>query len=432
MMSTKWGIGKLTALAMVGMAAMTAQAATNAQIDTSIDEGLAYLASQAGLGGGGSWAYGGYNQAATGAAVYAMVTQQNQWGANAAAYQTDVNNGIAYLLSTATLVPNVGLRSDGVNICPGGGTCSGVYWYGAGETTYTTGLVATAIGVYAAANPSAVATTAGPLAGMTWTQIAQGITNTFAQGQTTANNAVYAGAVGGWRYFPGTGDSDMSTTQWAALAMIYDQTLGAITPASTKTLLANNWLPFAQASNGSACYQGPSSFCEAADTGGLLISLNFVGKTASDPAVVAAMNYLNANWTQFANSTWYGNFDQPYAMWAEYKGLETMIGTTDNTVITNLLDAACDGGVAANAPTSGVCNWWQDYNQWLVANQIGDGSWSGSGYWTGVLATAFDLPILGGTEIPTPPPTNVPEPATLALVGLGIAAMATGRRRKSA
>jgi hypothetical protein len=36
--------------------------------------------------------------------------------------------------------------------------------------------------------------------------------------------------------------------------------------------------------------------------------------------VRAALGFLNTNWKQSANNTWYGSFDHPYAMWAIYVG----------------------------------------------------------------------------------------------------------------
>ena len=382
-------LAALVWIAMIPLCTTNALAASQAQINTAIDSGLANLSSQQTVSG--YWNYGGYEQAATGAAAYAMLSQKIRWGTNTATYQAKVTNGINWLLSQATTT-TVSTRNDGINICPGGtGSCPAVYWYGAGETTYTTGLVAPAIAFYASANPSTVATTSGPLAGMTWTQIAQGITNMFAAGQSTVNNG---NRRGGWRYFPGDGDSDMSTTQWAVISFTYDQILGATTPDIVKTELAF-WLAAVQAGDGSACYQPGAQPCENADTGGLLLSLNFIGKPTSNPAVQAALGFLNNNWNTYENGIWYGNFGQPYAMWADYKALETNIGLNNTTTITNLLDPTCGG----NSPTT--CNWWQDYNQWLVQNQNADGSWTGYYYWTGVLATSFNLPILGGSQIPT-------------------------------
>ena len=176
---------------------------------------------------------------------------------------------------------------------------------------------------------------------------------------------------------------------------------------------------------GGGCYQGPASgLCDNSDTGGLLLGLSFLGKNTSDPAVQAALTFLNNNWATYANSTWYGNFDHPYAMWADYKGLQTTIGLLDNTYITNLLTTC---GAPNNLPGSGICNWWEDYNEWLVQNQNADGSWNGYAYWTGPLATAFDVNILGATQIP-----QTPEPGTLLLLGSGVVGLAGVVRRKLA
>lgn len=412
---------------------MSGFAANATQINSAIDKGLDYLS--ANQAGAGYWAYGGYEQAATGAAAFAMLSQKSQWDAGkAATYQTQVDNAMNWLLGQAT-VATVSTRYNDTsnaggayNICPGGvGPCKAVYWYGAGESTYTTGLIASAIATYGAANPDAVATASGPLAGMTWKQIAQGITNTFSAAQA-ANNT--GNRWGGWRYgLPANTDADSSTTQWAAIAMLYSQTLGAVTPPIVRSDLANHWLPAAQAANGSACYQPNTGPCDQADTGGMLLSMAFTGKTMADPAVQRAVSYLNNNWRTGPSDTWYGNFGHPYAMWAEYKGLETMVGLADTTHLTNLLDPTCGaGGNPANAPPS-TCNWWQDDNEWLVRNQNADGGWDGYGYWYGPLATAFYLPILGGTAIPDD--NQTPEPGTVVLVGAAIAALSLHRRRAS-
>jgi len=408
--------------AMTALAPIAVLAATEQQIVNAIDGGLTYLdnTQQA----GGYWNYSGYEEAATGAAVSAFMSQQSNWGTNAAAYQAVVNNAMSYLLANASTNP-VGVRDDGNNPC-GTGTCTGVYWAGNGEATYTTGLVAAAIGQYAASNPGAVATNSGALAGMTWTQIAQGITNEYAGSQATTVDQIYSGARGGWRYYiPGNGDADSSTTQWAVMSMIYDQSLGATTPNFVKSEL-QYWLAFAQAPDGSGCYQGPgSNLCEQSDTGSVLIGLKFTGASVTDPAVQKALAWLNTHWKEGANNTWYGDFGNPYAMWADYKALELTLGLNDNSAIFNLLtNCGAPNNLPGNPPGSEACNWWQDYNQWLVDNQQSNGGWAGTDYWTGPLATAFDVSILGGTVIPI----ETPEPATLLVLGVGLAGLGLVRR----
>lgn len=408
-------IGSLAALA----APLAATAATGAQVDAAIDKGLAYLAAT--QASGGNWSYwgGAYDQAATAAAAFAMLSQKSQWGSHAAAYQGDVDKAMQYLLATASTATVSTRWGDATNICPGGsGTCTAVYWYGSNEATYTTGQVAAAVATYAAGHAGDVATTSGPLANMTWGQIAQGIVNTFAAAQSAVHNYSW----GGWRYgLPSNNDADSSTTQWASIAMLYGRTLGATVPAVTVTDLATHWLPNVQAADGSACYQPGSSPCDHADTGGMLLALDFAGVPASNAQVQKALAFLNSNWKASASGTWYGNFGHPYAMWAEYKGLELTIGLADNSHITNLLGCGTlDAGVN--------CNWWQDYNEWLVNHQQADGGWGGYDYWADPLATAYYLPILGGVLVPDG--NDAPEPATFALVGTALAGLAVVRRRR--
>jgi hypothetical protein len=335
---------------------------------------------------------------------------------NPAGYQAAADKAAAYLLGVATLT-TVSTRNDGVNICPGGsGNCNGIFWNAAGnEDSYTTGLVASGLDTYALVDNKAnvVATTTGTLAGLKWSEIAQGNTNLWAASQSTANQG---SLIGGWRYILGAGgyDSDMSTTQWGIISLIYNQSLGAATPAIVKTDLAK-WLAFAQDPvSGAGCYQGPpSGLCDHADTGGLLLGLNFVGKPHTDPAVQSALGFLNTNWQQTASGTWYGNFGHPYAMWGVYKGLEVTIGLKNGqpgflpAIITNLRPGTCGApNLPGIPPDAANCNWWEDYNESLVQSQnvsgnpAINGSWNGYSYWSGPLATAFNVSILQAAIIP--------------------------------
>lgn len=389
--------------------ASTATAATEQQKLDAIIAGLDNLvATQT---AGGYWNYGGYEPAATGAALQALMSRKDKYWAygNPAGYQAAADKAAAYLLGVATLT-TVSTRNDGVNICPGGsGNCNGIYWNAANnEDSYTTGLVASGLDTYALVDNKAnvVATTTGTLAGLKWSEIAQGITNLWAASQSTANQG---NRIGGWRYVLGAGgyDSDMSTTQWGIISLIYNQSLGATTPAIVKTDLAK-WLAFAQDPfSGAGCYQGPGSYCDHANTGGMLLGLNFVGKPNTDPAVQNALAFLNTNWTQTANNTWYGNFGHPYAMWGVYKGLEVNIGLKNGqpgflpAIITNLRPGTCGApNLPGIPPDAANCNWWEDYNESLVQSQNANGSWSGYSNWTGVLATAFNVSILQAAVIP--------------------------------
>jgi hypothetical protein len=429
----------------------TASAATEAQKLAAILLGDVHLdAIQCNTAGPtfGSWSTSGcsgsYQDAFTGAAVFAFLSHQSKWpaGALATKYQTDVNNGITYLLthaSTSTVTTN----NSSVNICPGGsGSCMAVYWTVCGESTYCTGLVAPAINTFALtlganavadANPVSVG---HPLGGLTWRQIAQGITNAFAAGQATAVNG---NRNGGWRYsVPSNTDADMSTTQWGAISSGYDEATGAVTPAVVKTNL-KAYLAY-DLSGGTACYTG-SGGCGIGPThsenGGWLTSNQYAGNAFA----ASVMSWLNTNWKTTPSGTWYGNFGHPYAMWAVYKGLESTIGLADNTHILNL-NSTCGGPgnlPGPGSPSGGVCNWWEDYNEYLVHDQNVDGSWTDhGGDWPDPLNTSFFIAILDAAALPatitTPnPPSTVPALSVWGLVALGImlAGFAAMRLRKA-
>jgi hypothetical protein len=371
-----------------------AGAATVEEKAAAIDKGLAYLNSI--QQPGGYWSSSGYEQAATGAAAFAFLNRQDRWGQNAAQYQAAVDKAIAYLVRTANTI-EVSTRNDGVNICPGrAGVCKAVYWFGNARSTYTTGLIAPAIAAYGQTLGSEiVATTSGPLAGMTWAQIAQGITNALAVSQSTSGNGNRAG---GWGYLiPGNGDSDSFSTQWAVVSFLYAETLGAITPEVTKDDL-KIWLNNGQNASGAACSQPGAESCSQADTGGWLLASKFVGYDTTYSQLQAALAFLNTEWQSTVGPS-RGILGQPYAMWAVYQGLAATIGLSDSTHIVNL-PPNC-GATAKEVTRNRVpCTWSEDYNRWLVENQKVDGSWGGYSDSPDPLAVVFSINILGATQIP--------------------------------
>ena len=374
-----------------------ANAATEAQRLTAIQKALSYLYKN--QQPQGYWKAAGYEQAATGAAAFAFLSQRDKWGNDSIRYQAAVDRAMAYLTSTATAL-DVSMRTDGINICPDhAGLCKGIYWYGSAQSLYTTGLVTPAIAIYGlATGPNVVAAASGPLAGMTWREIAQGITNALAVSQSTPESGDRSG---GWRYLPGNGDSDNSATQWAVTALIYDESLGAITPQIVRDEL-KNWLRTVPNASGAVCFQPGSEPCNHAETGGWLTGMHFVGSDLEISQMRAALDFLNVFWKSTANALSYGNFGNPYAMWSVYQGLETTIGLNDTTHITNLL-TDCDANTNEYPGNTSVpCTWSEDYNQWLIKNQAVDGSWAGSSYPSDSVATALCINILGRTRMPAP------------------------------
>ncbi len=351
---------------------------------------------------GGNWGSSGFEQAATGAAAFALLSQQDKWGSNIARYQMAVDKAVAYLLRTANTI-DVSSRGDGVDICPGGtGFCRGVFWYGNAKSAYATGLVAPAIAAYGAkAGSDLVATTTGPLAGMTWVQIAQGITNAFAASQNVGGDSTTSG---GWGSFiPGKGDSDSASTHSAVISLLNTETLGAVSPDAVRADL-KTWLGKVQNASGAVCYQPGTEPCDYADTGGWLLAMRFVGYDLTDSQVQAALFFLNANWRSTANRISTGNFGHPEGMWAVYTGLNATVGLNETSHISNVL-TDCGASVeqrTANAAGSTLCTWSEDYNQWLVRNQNVDGSWGVYSEWATAITTASYVNILGATQFAAP------------------------------
>jgi WD40 repeat protein len=377
----------------------TARAATDAEKQAAIRKGLAYLYQT--QQPEGFWSYSGYERAATGAALFALLGQQDKWDSEAAPYQAAVDKAVSYLLKEAHIA-DVSTRHDGINICPvGEGSCKGIAWYDNADPIYTTGFVAPAIATYGLKLGSGtVATNAGPLAGMTWAQIAQGITNAYTASQSTGKTGNLGGA---WHYAtPGPRRTDRWTTQPAVISFLYDQLLGALTPQIVKDEL-KGWLASVLDASGAVCYEKSAAEpCEFVNAGEWLLATTFANSAVADAQVDAVLSSLNLTWPSKANSVSRGNFGHPNTMWTVYAGLESAIGLNDSRYINNFLT---DCGAATNErPTSlpgdAACTWEEDYNQWLVKSQQADGSWADYSYSSSPMATALHINILGAVEIP--------------------------------
>ncbi|MBL0090648.1 MAG: PEP-CTERM sorting domain-containing protein [Ideonella sp.] len=387
------------ALALAAMLPLRAYAATEAEKLAAINAGLVYLGTS--QNADGSWnTWGGYNAAGTGSAVLAMLEKGNS--ETAGLYKTNVQSGLAYLFNSATK------DSSGR-----------IYW--SGEDTYQTGLALSAIA--STQTPTAIVGGSGPLAGLTYKQVVEGVVTYFKDGQN---------ANGSWGYGANSG-GDNSTTQWPVVGLLFAQSKMGVAVDSSVVSKLSQWTsgiqnlsgnPSTNPAYGASGYTNPYDYNDVSKTGGLLLELYAEGKGLSDSQVQAALGFINRNWVSggnFAGGPWDGNFGHPYAMWSVYKGLQVQLGLDDNSQITNL------NGVQLTDSGRGW-NWYEDYSDWLVKNQLANGSWAGYSYWDGPMAAAWDINILLATEVAPPPPSGVPEPGSIALAGLALLALTRIRR----
>jgi hypothetical protein len=416
-------------LAFVVATVGVANASTSAEKQAAIDLGLKYLANTQQANGSWTNGYGGatFASAFTAAALLAFTEQKYKpVGWNGADYTAVVTNATNYLLSQATTLP----FAAGGNWWGFGAGSSGIRWSASGEDTYITGLALPALsrlvtnpyGGSPIYNPTAVISSTNPVVnGQTYAQVIQKVVDAFTYYQT---GPAYGNKYGGWRYFAGSNDSDMSTTQWPVIGYYFaGQVPGVAIPDGTVKNALQVWINACQnPATGGVSYQPGSSIGpNATHAGGFILSNLFAGGGGD---LAKAVSWLNDNWLNGASGTWYGNEGNPYGMWAVYKALETLYGGTDTIGdITNL------HAQTTSLDPGAEWNWWEDFCQYLVEHQNADGSWPGYAYWDQALEAAWYINILNATK--TAPP--IPIPGTVGLLGTGILGLLGAgwwRRRK--
>jgi len=377
-------------LSMMLMTVGPAQAASQAEINTSIQNGLAWLASvQNANGSFGS----GYLLANTATAVLAM-ENEGHFPGGGTLYSANVEKGLDYIFTFAAQVSIDTQIYGGKNDNPdSNGNGKGIR-FSASSQTYETGMIMQTLAD--SHTPNRVVTT-GSLAplNLTYNDVLTDVVDWVSWGQIDGGSGR-----GGWTYNPvddGSSSGDGSVSPWVVLGLVAADQWGIHAPAFVKSEL-DYWITNIQnPATGGAGYNSPGDIENIGKTGGLLVEMYYYGDNSSTPRAQLALGYINTHWVETYNNTWYGNYLHPYSMFAVFKGLSLMnVSTVPN---------------ALASPETPAGDWWGDYCEHLVNDQNANGSWNGVSYWLGAMASGWYIVILQATVFPVQVDIQLPSPA---------------------
>jgi hypothetical protein len=198
--------------------------------------------------------------------------------------------------------------------------------------------------------------------------------------ETLWNGQAKSGYTGGWRYLPGSTDSDMSVTQWPVLAMwSAREVFGVRTPDEVKEALRDGFLVQSQVPDGGGFTYQPGGDHNMRLTGAGLIGLAFAGVEPTDERVTRATAYIDEHWDQ-------GNIGDTYAMYAVMKGAKL---TGDGI------------------ETFGEHDWLTEYGEHFYTTQDETGGWPEDHYGKGALATAWPALVISKDVFASAQPVEV-------------------------
>ena len=199
----------------------SAEAATQAEINTAIENGVVWLAPLQGTGGAptGAWPADSYYAANTGFAVAVLEHYAEKLGETPLdptyAYSTNVQAGLDYLFSSATYDVGNGW----------------VYWNVGGNDSYQTGPCLMAI---ARSGTPTATVSGGALDGKTYLEVAQMTVDWLGSAQIISGPGT-----GAWWYTKGGTTGDQSATGWVTMGLGYAaHSMGCTLPAGLLTRLS--------------------------------------------------------------------------------------------------------------------------------------------------------------------------------------------------
>jgi len=334
---------------------MTASAATEAEIEQAISDGLVWLVAQQNLNPGdpnyGSWnAYYGELEAGTGLALYKLQERAYELGYDSPfdpdyEYHQNVMDGLNWTFAHLTVVDispqnhttgATGTVDDPDTTGNGVGVCAR---HGTSRETYSTGLLLVAIS--ASGTPNRVVNVPGsPVDGWTYGQVAQDIVDWLAFGQVESPvpNIVWEG---GWDYSAvdngadvGAYHGDQSNSGYATIGLGEAEDFGCTIPDWVKTEL-DVYIDHLQDDVDGDTNDGGSWYSYPGDpigvniykTGTLIFEMAFVGDAPSTQRVTNATDYLVRHWNDASGTNtppgWNGTPAQYHTMYTTMKAWNT-------------------------------------------------------------------------------------------------------------
>ncbi|MFA5424136.1 MAG: LamG-like jellyroll fold domain-containing protein [Phycisphaerae bacterium] len=273
---------------------LTATAATPAEIEQAIDDGITWLATQQNPSSG-YWQDSGSTAGPTGLALVKLQERAFELGYTpfdpCYPYSENVEKGFAYLFSNMGIIstPNQPAGNPDTD-----GDGNGVYM-STGYPIYETGIVMMAIATSRAPDRE-VNSPGSPVDGWTYKEVLQDMVDYMAFGQCDSGTGR-----GGWRYSPNSG-ADNSCSGFAVSGLGYAESprygFNCTIPQFVKDEL-KIWIDYIQIDGGSddggSGYTSPNG-ANILRTGNLIFEMTFAGILSEDPNMQRALDYISRNW----------------------------------------------------------------------------------------------------------------------------------------
>lgn len=377
----------ITLVLLAGLSVSPALAATEDEIELSIQDGLAWLVSE--QSADGSW--GAYERVAhTGLALIKLEDRAFETGYDpfdpAYEYSENVIAGLNYIFAWANTI-GIGPQPAGDPDYNGNGV--GVYICDTSDLTYATGISLMAI---AGSRDPGKLVTVGPQAGRTYGDVVQDVVDYLAFGQNDAG-----WPQGGWGYTHNGGWSDNSNSGYAVLGLDFAESplfgFNAVVPQWVKDEL-NIWIDYIQndvngdTNDGGSGYQGPNDgWVNILKTGNLIYQMAFYSDSPDTQRVIDAVDYIERHWLD--NNPDPGFRPHHYqAMYCLMKGLERM-------------------GIDTINVSGSDIDWFDEISTIIVNSQNADGSWPYDIWGDNILSAGWALLTLEKVTPPSEIPVHV-------------------------